>query len=381
MSGKKTITKAFTVFGIHGGEDFDIMRRRIFVIVLLLFITPIIMIFAYFDVIERNTEEAVMELVFCAFAVYLIFSTGRVRNPIPRFRIILLMASVLMLFWTYTGGESGSKILWAYFLPPALLFTLGKREGLLWNCVVYFLYIQRMIFNPPGSYPYALPFIFRFLVSYGIIILIAYIYESVRHHFHVMLSEEKEHLAQEQNRLKQAHDHIKQISRLDPLTGLYNRNYMNERLPEEIRRALRYRRNLSIILCDVDHFKQINDELGHMAGDRVLKEIAAVFDENVRKDIDWIVRYGGEEFLIVLPETDLGGACLVAERLRGKIESLRVATELGPCRVTASFGIAPIEPDCMFDADPDSLISTADRHLYSAKSAGRNRVAYPGSTG
>jgi len=119
-----------------------------------------------------------------------------------------------------------------------------------------------------------------------------------------------------ENTLKQRNEEIIRLSVTDPLTGVYNRRYLNDTLPAEIRRACRYGRPLGLILCDLDHFKRINDTYGHNAGDLVLREFAAGLRSAIREGIDWLARFGGEEFVLVLPETDLAGSVATAERLR-----------------------------------------------------------------
>ena len=118
--------------------------------------------------------------------------------------------------------------------------------------------------------------------------------------------------------LKKANEEIRTLSITDSLTGIYNRGYLNERLPQEIKRSIRYKRSLSLILCDIDHFKSVNDNFGHVAGDTILKGFVDCITASIRDQIDWSARYGGEEFLVVLPETDFLGARHLAERLRGR---------------------------------------------------------------
>ncbi len=112
---------------------------------------------------------------------------------------------------------------------------------------------------------------------------------------------------------------IKILSITDPLTGCYNRSYMTERLLRELKNSGRYKRPLSLALCDLDHFKQVNDTYGHQAGDEVLKSFVQTISESIRTDLDWLTRYGGEEFIVVLPETPLDGALTVTERLRSAV--------------------------------------------------------------
>ena len=175
--------------------------------------------------------------------------------------------------------------------------------------------------------------------------------------------------------LKDANEEIRILSITDPLTGTYNRGYMTERLPQEIKRARRYSRALSIILCDIDHFKKVNDTYGHLAGDRVLKDFARCIRHSIRQDVDWTARYGGEEFLIVLPETDVNGASVMAERLKSELSQRVTETQGKQISITASFGVVGFGPDTPDEMiSPEAMISKADKYLYQAKREGRNRA-------
>ena len=184
-----------------------------------------------------------------------------------------------------------------------------------------------------------------------------------------------ERLRKKQLSLEKANKEIKLLSRIDSLTGCYNRGYLNELLPREITRALRYKRPLSLALCDIDHFKKINDTYGHQCGDEVLKNIVTSISEIIRADTDWLARYGGEEFLIVLPETKLRNASGLAERLRKNIANNSIATPEDEISITASFGVTGFSSsNPAKNITPEALISIADNHLYAAKNQGRNRV-------
>jgi diguanylate cyclase (GGDEF)-like protein len=174
--------------------------------------------------------------------------------------------------------------------------------------------------------------------------------------------------------LRAANQRNRILSITDALTGAYNRRYLMEQLPRELERCRRYAYPLSVLMCDIDHFKQINDARGHAAGDEVLQQFAARAQKSIRINSDWVARYGGEEFLIVLPETAHEGAVAVAEKIRSLISLTPFATRAGDAAVTASFGIAstgPSGPDISLKVD--AIIRTADECLYRSKQEGRNR--------
>jgi diguanylate cyclase (GGDEF)-like protein len=159
------------------------------------------------------------------------------------------------------------------------------------------------------------------------------------------------------------------LSITDGLTKAYNRQYLYQRLPEEIDRSKRYGDALSVVLFDIDHFKKLNDKYGHPAGDFVLKEVVRVAQATVR-DVDGLVRYGGEEFLVLLPKTALPGAVQTAERIRVALAALELPWSDQKVKVTSSFGVAQLKDS---EGD-DDLLRRADEALYAAKTAGRNRV-------
>jgi len=175
--------------------------------------------------------------------------------------------------------------------------------------------------------------------------------------------------------LRKANEEIRFLSITDPLTGSYNRGYLDERLPKEIKRAKRFHHPLSIILCDIDHFKRVNDTFGHGAGDLVLKEFVRRITESIRTGVDCMVRYGGEEFIIVLPETDINGACRLAERLINRFSQRAMKVQGEDIRITASFGVSGFGPgDTDVKIAAEDIIRKADKLLYQAKLEGRNRV-------
>ena len=182
--------------------------------------------------------------------------------------------------------------------------------------------------------------------------------------------------------LENAYTQIKELSIKDPLTGAYNRRYLDRELVREVERAHRCNLPLSVLFCDLDHFKAINDHFGHKAGDEVLRAFSRIVFEAIRENVDWFARYGGEEFLIVTPGTRPDNAIHLAERLRSQAEAEAVESEAGLVSYTLSIGIAGLEVRDLsnrldhVDAEAIALrlIGEVDAAMYSAKKGGRNRV-------
>tara|TARA_Y100001968_G_scaffold203684_1_gene187019 strand:+ start:15035 stop:16816 length:1782 start_codon:yes stop_codon:yes gene_type:complete len=166
----------------------------------------------------------------------------------------------------------------------------------------------------------------------------------------------------------------------DGLTGLYVRRFAMHRLREELRRARRYGNELTVVMCDIDHFKQVNDNYGHPAGDAVLIKVAEIISGQLRTEVDVAGRFGGEEFLLVLPETRLSSGVVAAERLRSVIEATEIELSDGRAvSVTMSFGLAQF--DVKSGEQADAVIARADAALYESKESGRNRITAHGLEG
>jgi two-component system, cell cycle response regulator len=166
------------------------------------------------------------------------------------------------------------------------------------------------------------------------------------------------------------HDEIYRLTTVDGLTQIFNRRYFEETLEREISRCNRYSRELSLVMIDIDHFKLINDNHGHLAGDHVLKHVASTIKTKIRRE-DIFARYGGEEFGLLLPEVDAKGATLMAEKARKLIEKQKFEFDKQDIPVTISLGVATLGTG---QRDAADLVRAADAKLYEAKTSGRNKV-------
>ena len=175
--------------------------------------------------------------------------------------------------------------------------------------------------------------------------------------------------------LKEAGEEIYHLTVTDSLTDTFNRRYLNENMPEAIDTALAQSSPFSLVLCDIDHFKKVNDTYGHVIGDAVLRSFARIIRDTLNDQQDWVVRYGGEEFLLVLPGTDIDGARELSEMLREFVAQATIKASGHDINITASFGVAGL--DSLNDTakvTPEKLLDLADENLYKAKEEGRNRV-------
>uniref|UniRef100_Q47FN5 diguanylate cyclase n=1 Tax=Dechloromonas aromatica (strain RCB) TaxID=159087 RepID=Q47FN5_DECAR len=174
-------------------------------------------------------------------------------------------------------------------------------------------------------------------------------------------------------KLDAANQELIRISSTDSLTGVANRRYFDEAMSIEWRRARRHSNSIALLMCDIDYFKLYNDTYGHQAGDECLRKIAAAISRHTERPSDTVARYGGEKFAVILPETSIGGALMVAEKIRQATKELNITHASSPTgQVGLSIGIASAAPG--FDNPPDDLILAADKALYRAKKEGRDRV-------
>jgi diguanylate cyclase (GGDEF)-like protein len=188
-------------------------------------------------------------------------------------------------------------------------------------------------------------------------------------HPHIVKARVKTHLE-----LKRRGDILEMLSSMDSLTGVPNRRRFDEFLESEWRRAIRNQTSISLVMIDIDFFKQYNDRYGHAAGDECLKRVAKTLSDSTHRSHDLLARYGGEEFAVVLPETDMEGATLLAERMRTNVEKIDIRHEDSDVarHITISLGVAAQVPST--ESASGSFIRSADKALYKAKHLGRNQV-------
>jgi diguanylate cyclase (GGDEF)-like protein len=288
------------------------------------------------------------------------------------FFIGILFVDGFLLFLVANSANDPTLIYWIFAIPLVSFLLLGRDMGIVSSFIALagtlslFLFGERLGLRTGPRFE-AVPVV-RFATAYLLAGSLSFYYEVLR--------ERRAREALERQRaLEEANERIGRLSVTDSVTGVNNRLYFDQTLPREIKRAIRYDVPLSMILCDIDHFKRVNDTYGHLVGDLVLREVATLLATNVRSELDWVARYGGEEFAVVLPFCAAKDASTICERVRGKVEALNVEAGSQVVKVTASFGVAEVSPEVM---TLKALCEVSDRRLYAAKERGRNRVVAEG---
>jgi diguanylate cyclase len=273
---------------------------------------------------------------------------------------------VILLTFAYIAPEVGVMFLCSLFtvFSFASLRSTPVQTGILWTAMTLglaglFLLTDKPLAMPHGSHLERFATMTTFIVTIGRCMFLG-----------IFSSSLKASLYQSGLKLKEAYKRIEELAELDELTGSFNRRCIMRMLDEEIARSARSGSSCSIALIDLDHFKRVNDNYGHPTGDEVLRTFAITMFANIRS-VDRFGRYGGEEFLLVLPDMPYEGAMQAMDRLRAIVADLDWSAFSPGLKVTLSAGVATLKPD----ETTDSFLARADSALYTAKAQGRNRIA------
>lgn len=271
---------------------------------------------------------------------------------------LLLAATLLMgFFYLLVGASDETSLMWCLTIVPALVGTFGHRQSLFLLAVVFAASIWILVSGavPFITVQYEDIMIMRFLSSYAILAT-----------FSVAMDNS---LITSLENYKRLSSKVQEIAHIDALTKLPNRHNMEQRLKLKAHEHQLSKSSFSVVLADLDNFKLLNDRYGRDAGDQILKETAKLLSRQLR-DADTIARWGGNQFILLLPDTSDQEAAKIAERLRLKFSDLDIQVEGDPLVITASMGVTSVEK-CI---DLDDLISCAENGIYQAKHMGRNRV-------
>jgi len=339
-------------------SDSKSFRKLILVKMVLALSTVVLLSFSFIHFFVFNGDHtfiAAIDLTAALFTLYAMFDLNRSGNTN---RAGLIATSSLFVFFTsfaFLNQNESFGLVWLIFFPVIALTINNKRNGLLFS-LAFLISIYIMAFQGIGEWQngqWDLKSFLRLSISLALVVLIMYVHEA-------SMSKAQEF---EVSTLKFFED----LSLVDELTNVANRRRINELLDIEFKRAQRYQTPFALVLFDVDHFKTINDNYGHLVGDEVLKALAKLSTESTR-DTETIGRWGGEEFVIILAQLNSEQARLVAEKLRTIIaETVFKGIDKS---LTCSFGVAEYKQGESIEA----MIECADSALYEAKESGRNQV-------
>ncbi len=340
-------------------------HRRLVTIFVLLTGIGVTAFFSLFHFLFERYFIVSLNLTISGLFIICLLVLRRRREGRPVYRIITLLFIVILNMIIIEGRKEISYFLWAFLFPTAVFSALGKRDGSIANLTFFFTSLFGMTAGKPlfESEPYSSQILTRYIIAYTAISVITYSYESSQQTLFLYMKREK--------------DRFEKAAKHDPLTKLFNRAALQQRMTEEHQRQKRLGKPFSLILCDIDHFKSLNDTYGHDCGDFILVNLAEVLRGQLR-ELDCPARWGGEEFLILLADTDQEHCRIVAERIRRQIEGTAFRYGDITLSLTITLGLSTCNSA---EENPEEAIKKADQALYAGKRKGRNCVVAGGDPG
>lgn len=296
-------------------------------------------------------------------------------------RLCVFLVACFYLFLFASGSANHASFLWCYTFPLLTLFILGLKTGSFANLVFLSLLFLGMFLSRNTTYiaTYPTDLLIRFIPSYLTVYIFAFVWESARQ---IVLRRERHSKGQLQKviaELEKAREELRELSIHDGLTGLYNRRHFNEAIERHYKAATRTQEPMALFILDLDYFKRYNDFYGHVAGDEALRQLANVLKSLVKRATDSIFRYGGEEFIIVLTNTNQATAIRMAEEILTTLREKNIPHAHSPYQhITVSIGIVLFVPEVLrnnleITKAIDRYVEYADKALYTAKERGRNQ--------
>ena len=343
---------------------------------------PALLYFGIMAIIDGEHLLSVLAFGTAAIIVVCFLILWRRRCGYGAVRPGIASLTLLLLYLVVFSGPDHARALWFLTLPLVCSLLLPPREGGIWaaGSMALAIYLMTQAGSLDGGSPYSTAYIVRFTILYGLLSavltwseILLILYQQRLQGQNAALAEERDHLEKEIIARAVLEQELRYLATTDPLTGLLNRRAFMAMLAGELTRSQRLHSRFTLLMLDIDHFKQINDSHGHPAGDAVLVHLAALLTEQLRS-IDKLARIGGEEFAIMLVDTPADGAAGVVERLLDSIRSQPAEHPAShqPIAFTASIGCTETLPE----DDELTALARADRALYIAKQSGRDRHAW-----
>ena len=301
---------------------------------------------------KNYIHVAILALLTSTLTINLIFY-WKTNNPQTYIRYLSVSMSLFFIYLLITGGANDSGILWLFSFPPVVFYILGSAYGIVYFITTIIISASLIIFLGAPDYisHYSSEFIQRFIASFFVVSFVSYIHEPSR--------EER------QDKIESLNRKLEKLAFTDSLSGLHNRLSIGKILNHLLRKSQRDHVQFSLVLCDIDNFKTINDKYGHTVGDEAISMVSNTLRSSLRGN-DYIARWGGEEFLILLDGVDKQKAPGIVERLRKLIQK----NTIHEIQLTMSFGVTQSKAD----DDNTSIINRADDNMYKAKKNGKNCI-------
>jgi diguanylate cyclase (GGDEF)-like protein len=357
-----TKIKAALAIDAEMKSDPSLHRRLIMTAALLFIATLTFGVFAFINFDPNSYFLSSVNLIISISTALALYSLIVKKSFYFSAYFVTTLLFVFLVVFSYFAGNQSFGLIWTICYPLFVIPILGIRNGMIMVCIFYSIIIP-MAYLGIGEWDYGfwdIKGLVRFTIATLGVVYTTCFFELSANSAYKTIQEirekEKAHLIA-----------LEKLSVTDQLTGLRNRRYFDDHFAIERKRAKRYNKALSLIMIDIDHFKKINDAYGHQVGDSVLQAFSNLLQENVRPS-DTISRWGGEEFIILLPSTSSENAIVVAQKIQSAV-NLYHFSEVG--NLTASFGVSNVEPNSNSNRDS---VNQADQALYEAKKQGRNRV-------
>lgn len=339
--------------------DDDEKRLRIQMISITLIVSIVSGFMCMLNLIFHVTNLMIATGLFSILYLVIAVLLWKQKNQVVLSYIVSLSMLALFTYFLKSGGVDGFSTIWICLLPSLGVFFFGMRGGVI-MLVIIVLFLWTPLFND-FIYPYTSTFRVRFPIVFISNLLLAFVLEYIRNRTYL--------------KMKSTMNTMDQLTKTDQLTKLYNRRYFDEKLAELWDLIACAKGELSLILIDIDFFKNYNDHYGHLAGDEALIAVANLIDSSVTQKNSTVARWGGEEFIVLLPLTGVKTAELIAEDIIKAVRKKSIpheASDLSEKNLTISIGLATTIPS--FDKKIADLVNQADQSLYSAKKNGRNKI-------
>lgn len=334
-------------------------KRAVGAVTLVLSVITAVMSWMNYTQNQYEMMTATLVLTFLLISIFVLSLIINIKKVVEL--MLCAVLSLLCIYFALTGGNEGFAILWALVFPPAAMLLMeliyGISIGLFFE--IFFIILFWTPLSSVVSVYYTQTFMMRFPMLYTAFFVLSFIAKYLI----------TKHEMAENNYIKT----IESLSLTDQLTQIPNRRNFEERLTQEWNRAIRNREPISILFVDVDKFKNYNDTYGHLQGDEALKTVAKVFSTSLKRSVDFVARWGGEEFAVLLPNTAGDHAFTIADKIREQVSITEIPlADGGTTYITISTGISSLTPS--LDSSVEDFINCADDALYTAKEEGRNRV-------